>query len=253
MRLAGKIAVVTGAAVGLGRAVALRFAAEGAAVVAADTNQVEGQLLVKEFVELGGEGIFVQTDISNENSVRKLFDTTLARYRRIDILYNNAAVLSHKNDLPVHELSVETWDSIMNTNLRGTFLCSKYAVPSMLKDGNGSIIHVSSPTGLYGCAPQLTAYSASKAGIIGLTRAMAAAHARNNIRVNTVVPGTMDTPMNGQLFSDNGLRGKFEAAIPLGRLGTPQDIEGVAVFLASDESAYCTGGIYMCDGGLTAV
>jgi NAD(P)-dependent dehydrogenase (short-subunit alcohol dehydrogenase family) len=253
MRLSGKIAVVTGAAAGLGRAVALRFAREGAAVVAADTNEAEGKLLTKEFAEFGGEGIFIKTDISDEHSVRNLFDTTLARYSRIDILYNNAAVLSHKNDSEVHELSVETWDYIMGTNLRGTFLCSKYAVPSMLKDGNGSIIHVSSPTGLYGCAPQLTAYSASKAGIIGLTRAMAAAHARNNIRVNTIVPGTMDTPMNGPLFSDNGLREKFQAAIPLGRLGTPKDIEGVAVFLASDESAYCTGGIYMCDGGLTAV
>jgi NAD(P)-dependent dehydrogenase (short-subunit alcohol dehydrogenase family) len=253
MRLSGKIAVVTGAAVGLGRAVALRFAREGAAVVAADTNEAEGTLLAKEFGELGCEGTFLRTDISDEDSVRKLFDMTLSRYGRIDILYNNAAVLSHKNDSQVHELSVETWDYIVGTNLRGTFLCSKYAVPSMLKDGNGSIIHVSSPTGLYGCAPELTAYSASKGGVIGLTRAMAAAHARRNVRVNTIVPGTMDTPMNRQLFSNNGLREKYREAIPMGRLGTAQDIEGMAVFLASDESAYCTGGIYMCDGGLTAV
>jgi NAD(P)-dependent dehydrogenase (short-subunit alcohol dehydrogenase family) len=141
----------------------------------------------------------------------------------------------------------------MGTNLRGPFLCSKHAIPPMLKQGGGSIINVGSPTGLNGCAPNLTAYSTSKAGVIGLTRVMAAAHARHNIRVNSIVPGTMDTPMNNYLFDDDSMKEKYREAIPLGRLGTPKDIEGLAVFLASDESAYCTGGVYACDGGLTAV
>jgi NAD(P)-dependent dehydrogenase (short-subunit alcohol dehydrogenase family) len=253
MELTGKIAIVTGAASGLGRAVALRFACEGACVVAADTNEADGTSLNREFSERGCEGAFVRTDISDEASVRNLFDVTLSRYDRVDILYNNAAVLSYELDSQVQDLSVETWDYIMATNLRGPFLCSKYAVPSMVKQNGGSIINLGSPTGLNGCAPNLTAYSTSKAGIIGLTRVMAAAHARHNIRVNAIIPGTMDTPMNGSLFSDGELREKYREAVPLGRLGTPKDIEGLAVFLASEQSAYCTGGIYACDGGLTAV
>ena len=253
MELSGRIAIVTGAASGLGLAVALRFAREGAIVIAADTNQIEGNNLQQHFKELGCEGAFVLTDISDEASVKNLFDLTLTRYKRVDILYNNAAVLSYELDSQAQDLSVETWDFIMGTNLRGPFLCSKHAIPPMLKQGGGSIINVGSPTGLNGCAPNLTAYSTSKAGVIGLTRVMAAAHARHNIRVNSIVPGTMDTPMNNHLFDDDSLKEKYREAIPLGRLGTPKDIEGLAVFLASDESAYCTGGIYACDGGLTAV
>jgi NAD(P)-dependent dehydrogenase (short-subunit alcohol dehydrogenase family) len=253
MRLLGKIAVVTGAAAGLGRAVALRFAREGAFVVAADTNVPNGKSLLKQICKLGLNGMFVQTDVSDESQVKRLFDMVLTQHSQIDVLYNNAAILPFERDTQVHELSVETWDCIMAVNLRGSFLCSKYAVPSMLKRKKGSIIHVSSPTGIYGCAPNLTAYSASKAGLLGLTRAMAAAHARDGIRVNSIVPGTMDTPMNGYVLSDDTLREKLMEAIPLGRLGLPEDVEGLAVFLASDESAYCTGGIHMCDGGLTAV
>ncbi len=253
MELSGRIAIVTGAASGLGLAVALRFAREGAIVIAADTNQIEGNKLQQRFQELGCEAAFVLTDISEEASVKSLFDLVLTRYKRVDILYNNAAVLSYELDSQAQDLSVETWDFIMATNLRGPFLCSKHAIPPMLKQGGGSIINVGSPTGLNGCAPNLTAYSTSKAGVIGLTRVMAAAHARHNIRVNSIVPGTMDTPMNGSLLSDDALREKYREAVPLGRLGTPKDIEGLAVFLASDESAYCTGGIYACDGGLTAV
>jgi 3-oxoacyl-[acyl-carrier protein] reductase len=123
----------------------------------------------------------------------------------------------------------------------------------MLQNGGGSVIFLGSPTGLVGCAPALTAYSTSKAGIMGLTRVLAAANARNKIRVNSIIPGTMDTPMNAYVLADSEVREKYRDAVPVGRLGTPQDIEGIALFLASDESSYCTGGLYMCDGGLTAV
>jgi NAD(P)-dependent dehydrogenase (short-subunit alcohol dehydrogenase family) len=253
MRLQGKVAVVTGASVGLGRAAAARFAREGAMVVAADVNEADGAALVEGQKNSGGEILFVRTDVSQESEVSSLFETTLSRYGRIDILYNNAAILLYDSDSPVHELSLETWDHVMNVNLRGAFLCAKYSIPSMLKQGGGSIVYLGSPTGLTGCAPRLTAYSTSKAAIMGLTRVMAAAYARNNIRVNSIVPGTMDTPMNGYILADPEVREQYREAVPLGRLGKPCDIEGLAVFLASDESAYCTGGIYMCDGGLTAV
>jgi len=253
MRLAGKVIVVTGAAAGLGRAVTTRFAREGAKLVAADINVCAGSVLIEELRKHGADACFVHADISEECAVRKLFDTALAQYGRVDVLYANSGVLRSDFDARAHELTAEVWDDIIRINLRGSFLCAKYALTCMLRQGGGSIIHLGSPTGIVGCAPKLTAYSASKAGIFGLVRAMAAAYARDNIRVNSIIPGTMETPMNNYLLSDDKMREQFREAVPMGRLGTPEDIEGLATFLASDESAYCTGGFYACDGGLTAV
>jgi NAD(P)-dependent dehydrogenase (short-subunit alcohol dehydrogenase family) len=253
MRLSEKVAVVTGSAVGLGRAVARRFAREGAMIVAADTNVPCGMSVVEQIRKDGGCGIFVRADVAEERDVDALLQSALAEYGRIDVLYNNAAVLFHDRDARVHELSLEIWEEVMRVNLRGAFLCSKYVIPFMLKQGGGSIINVGSPTGLSGCAPNLTAYSASKAGVMGLTRVMAAAYARDGIRVNSLVPGTMDTPMNEYLLRNEDTREQYREAVPMGRLGRPCDIEGLAVFLASEDSSYCTGGLYTCDGGLTVV
>jgi 3-oxoacyl-[acyl-carrier protein] reductase len=252
-RLLGKVAVVTGAAVGLGRAVATRFAREGAIVVTADTNAQGGSAVLEQIRREGGCGAFLRTDIADESEVKALLDAASTEFGRIDILYNNAAVLLYDRDARVHEVSLEAWERTLNVNLRGTFLCCKHAIPFMLKQGGGSIINVGSPTGLSGCAPNLTAYSTSKAAIFGLTRVMAAGYARDRIRVNTVIPGTMDTPMNESLLGNVEKREQYREAVPMGRLGVPSDIEGIAVFLASDESSYCTGGLYTCDGGLTVV
>jgi NAD(P)-dependent dehydrogenase (short-subunit alcohol dehydrogenase family) len=253
MRLSGKVAVVTGASVGLGRAVAGRYAREGAAVVVADTNVSDGTAVVEQIRKEGGRGIFVGADVGKECDVAALFESAHAQFGRIDVLYNNAAVLLYGRDVRAHELSLEVWDQVMRVNLGGAFLCSKYAIPFMLKQGGGSIINVGSPTGLSGCAPDLTAYSTSKAGIFGLTRVMAAAYARDGIRVNSLIPGTMDTPMNEYLLSHEEIREEYRKAVPMERLGMPSDVEGLALFLASDEACYCTGGLYTCDGGLTAV
>jgi NAD(P)-dependent dehydrogenase (short-subunit alcohol dehydrogenase family) len=253
MKLSGKVALVTGSAVGLGRAVAGRFAREGAMVVSADVDTTAGKRAVEEIRRAGGQAIFVPTDISEEQDVVSLLAAANSEFGRVDVLYNNAAVLFHDRDVRAHELSLEIWDRVMNVNLRGTFLCSKHAIPLMLEQGGGSIINLGSPTGMTGCAPNLTAYSTSKAGIFGLSRVMAAAYARHGIRVNVVIPGTMDTPMNRYVLASNGTREQYREAVPMGRLGEPSDIEGLAVFLASDDSAYCTGGVYTCDGGLTAV
>src|ERR1700734_944235 len=253
MRLSGKVAVVTGSAVGLGRAGAKRHAREGAAVVVADTNAFNGTAVVEQIREDGGRGIFVRSDVGEEPEVSTLLQSAWAQFGRIDVLYNNAAVLFHDRDARAHELSLELWEQVMRVNLQGTFLCSKHVIPFMLKQGGGSIINLGSPTGMIGCAPNLTAYSTSKAGIHGLSRVMAAAYARDGIRVNILIPGTMDTPMNAPLLQDEATRELFREAVPMGRLGRPCDIEGIAVFLASEESSYCTGGLYTCDGGLTAV
>ena len=253
MRLKGKVAVVTGAGAGMGQAVALRFAREGARVVVAEVNTVSGKSAVEAIQRAQGESIFVHADVSEEKEVQLMIAATLKQYGRVDILYNNAAVELHGQDARAHELSAEIWDRTHATNLRSVWLCSKYAIPPMLDQRGGSIIHVASPTGLYGCAPGYTAYSASKGGVVALTRVMAADYARDNIRVNAIVPGTTDTPMIARLLEDEGIRARLLALAPLGRLGQPDDVSSLAVFLSSDESAYCTGGIYMADGGLTAV
>ena len=232
---------------------ASRYAREGATVVVADTNASDGSAVAEQIRQDGGNGIFIHTDVGEERDVTTLLQSVWDQFGRIDVLYNNAAVLFHDRDARAHELSLELWEQVMRVNLQGTFLCSKHVIPFMLKQGSGSIINLGSPTGMTGCAPNLTAYSTSKAGIYGLTRVMAAAYARDGIRVNIVIPGTMDTPMNAPLLQDEATREEFREAVPMGRLGRPCDIEGIAVFLASEDSSYCTGGLYTCDGGLTAV
>lgn len=252
MRLKGKVAVVTGGGAGLGQAVAQRFALEGAQVVIAEINTIDGETTVEEICQAGGDAIFIRTDVSQEAEVEAMVWAAVKRYGEIDILHNNAAVLFHKKEASAHQLTSEVWDRTISVNLRGAWLCSKYVIPSIIRKGGGSVIHVASPTGLVGFA-NLTAYSASKAGVFGLTRAMAVDYAPDHIRVNAIVPGTMDTPMNAEYLSDPQVRAKLIAKAPLKRLGAPNDVSGLAVFLASEESAFCTGGIYMVDGGQTAV
>ncbi len=174
----------------------------------------------------------------------------IAKYGRVDVLFNNVGMQVVGGPLEVKE---EDWDRLMTVNVKSMYLACRAVIPHMLKQGGGSIINLGSPTGMTGCAPNLTAYSTSKAGIYGLTRAMAGAYARDGIRVNILIPGTMDTPMNAPLLDDKVIREQYREAVPMGRLGRPCDIEGIAVFLASEDSSYCTGGLYTCDGGLTAV
>jgi len=252
MRLKDKVAIVTGAGAGIGRAIAERFGREGASVVIAEIDAAKGEAAAQAIRASGGEATFVATDVSSEEQVKAMVERTLTRYGRIDVLCNNAAVLFFRDETRAHLLSNEVWNRTIAVNLTGYWLTSKYVIPAMLRQKGGSIIHVASPTGLFGFTG-ITAYSASKGGVVGLMRAMAADYAPEHIRVNAIVPGTIDTPMNAAELSDAAVRARYAEIAPARRLGMPEDLAGIALFLASEDSDYCVGGIFTVDGGLTAV
>jgi NAD(P)-dependent dehydrogenase (short-subunit alcohol dehydrogenase family) len=192
--------------------------------------------------------MFVPTDVSSEEQVKKMVETALQRFGRIDILVNNAAILITQGETRAHELTNEVWDRTINTNLRGYWLCVKYAIPSMLAQKAGVIIFIASRTGIRGFT-RLAAYSASKGGVLALMRSVAADYAGDGIRVNAIIPGTMDTPMNAEEFAEPEARQKYIPRIPAGRLGVGSDIAGMAVLLATEEASFCIGGVYLVDGG----
>jgi len=248
MRLKDKVAIVTGGGAGIGEAIALKYAQEGARVVIAEVNPARGEAAIQAIHKQGGEGVFVPTDVSSEEQVKKMVNTAVERFARIDILVNNAAILITHGDTRAHEVTNEVWDRTINTNLRGYWLCAKYTIPHMLSQGKGSIIFIASRTGIRGFAG-LAAYSTSKGGVFALMRSMAADYARDGIHVNAIVPGTTDTPMNAEEFSDPEARKKYIPRIPAGRLGLAPDMAGMATFLATDEASFCIGGVYLVNGG----
>jgi NAD(P)-dependent dehydrogenase (short-subunit alcohol dehydrogenase family) len=253
MRLQGKVAIVTGGGAGMGRAVAEGYAREGAAVVIAEVDARRGAETVEAILSFGGDALYAPTDVSERRDVEALVQAAIDRFGRIDVLYNNAGVQMIGHDARAHELSDEVWERTIAVNLRGPWLTSRCVIPHMLRQGGGSIIHVGSPTGWLGCAPGYTAYSASKGGLLGLTRIMAVDYGRDNIRVNLLVPGTTETPLIQDVLAQAGTRQRLAAAIPLGRIGAPEDVVGLAIFLASDEARFCTGGVFMVDGGMSAM
>jgi NAD(P)-dependent dehydrogenase (short-subunit alcohol dehydrogenase family) len=246
-RLQGKVAAITGASMGLGQAVATLFAAEGAQVVVADINANEGQETVNRIRAQGGEAVLVQMDVRQAQDAERLTRATVESFGRLDVLVNNVGVQVNKD---VVDTSEEEWDFVVDTNLKSMFLCSKYAVAQMRQQGGGNIICISSLSGLVGNGLQAS-YNASKHGVIGLVRSMAVDHASDNIRVNVVCPGSMNTPLT-ETIPEEKLAPYREANL-MKRFAAPGEIAQAVLFLASDEASFVTGSVLVADGGYTTL
>jgi NAD(P)-dependent dehydrogenase (short-subunit alcohol dehydrogenase family) len=252
MRLAEKVAMITGAGSGIGEATAHLFAREGAAVMIADINVEAAQKVCEAIQAEGGHAAWVQTDVTSEESAAAMIQTTLARFGRVDILFNNAG---NEGFGSVVNTDLAVWERIFAVHVRGTFLCSKYVIPAMIEGGKGGVvINVSSVAGLIGI-PNMAAYCAAKGAIVNLTRAMAVDFAAHHIRVNCIAPGTTMTPLGQRLIANDTPERLAQrlSRYPLGRFGQPEEIARSVLFLASDDSSYATGMCLTIDGGLTCV
>jgi len=252
MRLRKKVAVITGAGSGIGRATALLFSEEGAKVAIVDIDKEMGQQTTDIIRKRGQEALFIPTDITDPSQVKSMVENVTHTYGRIDILVNNAGIYDQGDIVNTDE---EKWDRIMNVNVRAAFLCCKYCIPKMIKTGGGVIINVSSEAGIVAIKNQV-AYNVSKAGLISLTKSIAVDFAPQNIRANCVCPGTTETPLVTAALTEQAhpekIRRELEETRPANRLGKPEEIAYGIVYLASDESPYATGAVLSIDGGYTA-
>ena len=249
MRLSGKVAIVTGAASGIGRATGLVFAAEGAKICVADISETSGKETVSLIKQKGGEAFFCRTDVSSNSDVATMVNDTVKAYGRINILVNNAAHMDEKDFKTATETAEDQWDRSINISLKGVFLCSRYAIPEMIKVGGGSIINMSSVGGLVGFAAY-TAYCSAKGGVIQLTKSLAIDYGKNNIRVNAICPGPIDTASSPEAQDEKLHQWQRDMTV-LGRTGAPEEVATCALFLASDDSTFVTGSNLVVDGGWT--
>ena len=248
VRLKDKVAIITGAASGIGKATAKLFAEHGAKVVVADIDENGGNQTVTDIQDAGNEAIFIQTDVTIKADTEQMVAQTLKNYGKLDTLLNSAGIAMR---LPVAELPEEDWHRCLDVNLNGVFLCAKAAIPAMQKNGGGSIINMSSIYGIVG-ADVRAAYVASKGAVTNLTRGMALDYAEDNIRVNCICPGFVETPLVAGVIKTPDEYQKLANKHPMRRLGQPEEIAYGALYLASDESAFVTGIALPIDGGYTA-
>lgn len=246
----GKTAIVTGAAAGIGRATAKRVAAEGANVAVVDVDSDGGKEVVEEIVSDGGTARFIEADVSKESEVKRMVEQTLDEFGSIELAHNNAGI--EGDNEPTIEQTEENWDRVVDINMKGVWLCMKHEIPEMLDGGGGAIVNTSSISGQTGAGA--APYVATKHGILGLTRTAAVEHAQDNIRVNAICPGTVDTDVAARYREKSP--DEFEQFVqmhPIGRIGEPMEIAHAVTWLLSEEASFATGGMFQVDGGFMAL
>jgi NAD(P)-dependent dehydrogenase (short-subunit alcohol dehydrogenase family) len=247
-RLEGKVAVITGAAGGIGREAAVLFSEEGASVCVADVSAEAGN----EAAAACREAFFQQVDVTDPTSVEAMYAATVERYGGVDVLYNNAGIMP-ADDASVLETEPDAWERVLDVNAKGVYLCCRHGIPRLLERGGGSVINVASFVALVGAATSQIAYTASKGAVLSLTRELAVEFARQGVRVNALCPGPVETPLLMRLFEDDpAAYERRRVHLPMGRLAKAREIALGALFLASDESSYVNGSTFLVDGGLTA-
>lgn len=251
MRLRDKVAIITGAGMGMGREAAVLFAAEGARIVVFDINAEAGQATVGRIEAVGGEALFVAGDVSREADVKAAVDEGMARFGALHVLYANAGVLWKDRDKSVLDTTEENWDLVQAINLKGPFFLAKHGIPALQRAGGGSIILVGSISALAGFTLAQDSYTAAKSALIGLAKSLAVQFGPDNIRCNVIHPGMIDTPLQAPYLDEASKRAIGEG-LPIGRLGVARDIANAALFLASDESSFMTGAEMVVDGGFMA-
>lgn len=248
-RLAGKVVLVTGGSSGIGRASAIAFAKEGAKVIVADVAVEDGEDTTRMIEEANGVAVFVRTDVTQASEVKALIKKSIATYGRLDCAFNNAGILGV--DASTAACTENNWDRVININLKGVWLCMKYEIPYMREQGGGVIVNMSSVAGLVSnCFQRFPAYTASKHAVIGLTKTAAVEYAKASIRINALCPGFVHTPINAHQTSE--LKALVSQRVPLGRLGTPEEVAETAVWLCSEAASFITGQAIVMDGGLIA-
>jgi NAD(P)-dependent dehydrogenase (short-subunit alcohol dehydrogenase family) len=251
MRLENKVALITGAGSGIGRETALLFAREGASIVVADVNDAAGESVVAELKSAGGQAVYAHSDVAKSADAEAMIRLAEETFGHLDILFNNAGI-SHPKDDDAVTTEEDVWDLTMNINLKGVFLGCKYGIPALRRAGGGSIINTASFVALLGAATPQLAYTASKGGVLAMTRELATLHARENIRVNALCPGPLRTELLMKYLDTEEKRQRRLVHIPMGRFGEAHEIAKAALYLASDESSFTTGATFLVDGGITA-
>jgi NAD(P)-dependent dehydrogenase (short-subunit alcohol dehydrogenase family) len=247
--LDSKVALITGGTTGIGRDTAMLFAKNGAKVVISGRRETEGNETISLVRAAGGDGLFVKSDVSKSADIQSLIQKTIEKFGRLDLAFNNAGIEGQWK--PIIEQSEEDWDSVIDINLKGVWLCLKYEIQQMLKQGSGAIVNMSSVAGLMGAAGAAV-YVASKHGVIGLTRTVALEYAARNIRVNAVCPAVIETAMAERAFADPEVNKRILAQHPIGRFGKPMEIAEAVLWLCSDKSSFMTGHYIVLDGGMRA-